>query len=163
MKPKNLHPKAWAYRATPSGANFAETQRIIATHGFLWRPLFKATSQRGSDGRPPLHSYVGQIEPGDLIYIFFIEFFIESGARKLIGAFETSPKRKGAHPDGRASAIVRVEGDERLHRELLEAGYAPDPFLRRFTGFELRPAINHHAPPGKPRFIGLNAIGTFPA
>ena len=146
----------WAYRASSRGADRTTTEAILREHGFLWRPLYKQTEQRTADGFPPMHTFVGRVEPGDRIFFFFTHY----GRYELIGGFEVLRPTQPADPRGRAPAVRVVRDDSPLAGALARAGYLQDVFLERFTGFDVTPKDD--APPGRPHFAGRNSLGGFP-
>ncbi|MCO5166639.1 MAG: DUF429 domain-containing protein [Planctomycetes bacterium] len=153
---------SWAYRATPKGTSYARTVEIIVQHGFVWRPLFKATEQRSKTGLPPTYSHLGAIDPArDELFIYFAG----DPATEYVGGFAFAaprPERPPAHPSGLAPAIVQVPETDPLHAALQAAGYEPDSHLGVFTGFDVVPLDDGATPPGRPTFAGQYAIGTFP-
>ncbi len=141
----------WAYRATSSGADLAGTTALLERSQFLWRPLFKNTSQRSKEGLPPTHGLLRRIAPGDVVFVYY--------GRDLLGGYIISPRRARAHVEC-APAMVRVEPDDPLSQELSQF-YEPDPFVGQHLGFDLSPLREGVEPPGEPRFSAQYAVGDF--
>jgi len=149
---------SYAYRATTKGTSKDQTIQLLMDYGFLWRSAFKDTEQRSHGDLPPLHGHLKEIDPdGDELFLYFSS----DDGLQYIGAFSFTRVRRPAHPDGDVSAVVRVDPEEPLHAALERAGYAKDPFLQLFTGFDVVPLEDSVVPPGEPRFAGQYSIGTF--
>ena len=151
---------SWAYRATPSGANFSDTVVLLTQYAFLWRPLFKDTTQRSGTGYPPTYAYLGAINPdADRLFVYFSQ----QGVLTYVGGYAFAPMRPRAHPAGAAPAVVRVSPNDPLVQVLQQGpGYHPDTFLGAFTGFDLVPLDDGAMPPSQPVFDGQYAVGRFP-
>jgi hypothetical protein len=151
---------SWAYRATPSGTSYHDTVRILLDHGFLWRPLYRNTAL-GNNGTPPLNSNLAQIDPAtDELFIYFADGY----GLRCVGAFVFAPRRANRPvPLNRAPAIVEVPAGDPLEAVLRAAGYSPDPFLQRFTGFDLLLLEDGTTAPFLPLIDGRSALYRFPS
>ncbi len=105
---------SWAYRATPSGANFSDTVVLLTQYAFLWRPLFKDTTQRSGTGYPPTYAYLGAINPdADRLFVYFSQ----QGVLTYVGGYAFAPMRPRAR-----SCRRRAGGCEGVSKRSSRAG-----------------------------------------
>ena len=79
------------------GRELLDTVVLLTQYAFLWRPLFKDTTQRSGTGYPPTYAYLGAINPdADRLFVYFSQ----QGVLTYVGGYAFAPMRPRAHPAG---------------------------------------------------------------
>ncbi len=134
----------WFYRATSKKISFDETKDIAVDEGFLCRSAYENNGSRADNTR--------DVEFHDVIHMYFTG----DGHPREIGTFEVvAPKwhpKPGRFKQG-VSGTVLFEVDDEFAKKLTRLGsgegegYAPDPVLKKMTGWALVQRTDLPTPP----------------
>jgi hypothetical protein len=125
---------AQADKATPSRVSFKDTQSLAVDEGFLCRSAFEENGTRADNTQ--------HVQFGDLIHLYFSG----GGTVSIIGTFQIIGPNKHAAPGrfgkGIAGTALFEIADAAFETKLAtmpgQQGYAPDPVLKKMTGWILQ-------------------------
>jgi hypothetical protein len=134
----------WFYRATSKKIPFDETKDLAVNEGFLCRSAYEDNGTRADSTQ--------DVQFRDVIHMYFTG----DGEPRAIGTFEVVGPNRHPKP-GRFGKAVRgtvlFEVDDAFAKTLTSVrgadgeGYAPDPVLKRVTGWALVQRTDLPTPP----------------
>lgn len=124
----------WFYKATPTKVSFQQTRDLAVNDGFLCRSAFEENGSRADNTQ--------HVDFGDVLHVYFTG----AGEPRVIGSFQVIGPNKHGHPNRFGSGVKGTKLFEvadfdfvaRLRAMEGDEGYAPDPVLKKFTGWILK-------------------------
>lgn len=133
----------WFYKATPTKVSFEDTKGLAVDEGFLCRSAFEMNASRADNTQ--------HVDFGDLLHVYFSG----DGPPRIIGTFQIVGPNKHAMPTRFGSGVKGTKlfeiADSTFEKRLAamggDEGYAPDPVLKKMTGWILKHRPDVTTPP----------------
>jgi hypothetical protein len=131
----------WAYRCNPAGADLERTKALL-TGGFCWRTVYNVNC-----------AFIANVK-AVRVYDTIAVFYVVDKTSSYLGTFEVLAPILVATAE--TPALHKVTGGT-LEDELFSAHYEPDPCLRAYTGFCVKPFL-FAGQPVPPNWPNPNAL-----